>query len=171
MKNSTLFFLFILLLPAGSIFGQVAGSTVKGWTTKDRSEFMVECVKAAKDGLSEDSAKYYCYCMQSKIETKYPDVDEAAKITAQDLESPEWKKMVQSCLGGYWTSQQRTTFMADCIGSAKESIGTEKAKSYCECMMFKVQMKYPDFNDTNQLTAEKLQSPEWKKLIKNCLDF
>jgi hypothetical protein len=47
----------------------------------------------------------------------------------------------------------------------------EKAKNYCECMMFKVEKKYPSPADAGTITKEDLQSPEWKKIIQSCLDF
>ena len=88
------------------------------------------------------------------------------------LQSPEWQKEIQACLKGYWSTKDRTDFLSDCINAAKEGLGDEKAKNYCECMLYKVEVKYPDSSTVDEeLTEEKLNSPEWKKIIQSCLDF
>ena len=48
--------------------------------------------------MSEDSARFCCYCMQEKVERKYPTIEEASKISGNDMQSPEWKKILQGCL-------------------------------------------------------------------------
>ncbi len=47
----------------------------------------------------------------------------------------------------------------------------EKAKKYCECMMFKIEKKYPSPNDAAGITEETLKSADWKKMIADCLEF
>lgn len=138
------------------------------WTSKDRNDFVVECVKAAKAGMSEDSAKYYCYCMLTKIEAKYPDTKDAATISEADMASPEWRKMIESCLGKYWTNDQRNEFMFSCTSAATQ-LGEENAKYYCECMMYKIENKYHSYAEASKITAQTLQKPEWQKLIRSCL--
>lgn len=171
MKKVSLLTSFIVLFLSVKVIAQKTDDK-KGWPSAERSAFIIECIKSAKVGMSEDSARSYCYCMQFKIEVKYPTVEEAAKITEQDMESPEWKKDIKNCLSvGFWTSKDHEEFLSNCIGTAKDSMGEEKAKSYCECMMSKVESKYPNPADAVNLTNEKLNSPEWKKIIKECLDF
>ena len=122
--------------------------------------------------MSEDSARAYCYCMQFKIEAKFPTIEEAGKITAADMDSPEWKKEIRSCLGtATWDSANRADFVSECITEAKKNIGEQKAKTYCECMLFKVEMKYPNAGDAGKLTEATFKSAEWKKLIQDCVDF
>ncbi|HEX7904700.1 MAG TPA: hypothetical protein VF487_12545 [Chitinophagaceae bacterium] len=162
----------ISLLFISNCFAQQAGEK-KGWPSSERYVFISECIKTAKTGMGEDSARFYCYCMQDKIETKYPTVAEAAKITDADMQSPEMKKEISSCMYGYWTKEDREAFVSNCITSAqKGGLSEEKSKNYCECMLFKVEMKFPKTTDAKkELTPEKLSSPEWKKLIQGCLDF
>lgn len=121
--------------------------------------------------MSNDSARFYCYCMQEKMEVKYPNVTDANKITANELSSPEWIKEIKSCLGGTWPANERTEFLNSCVNSAKANLGETKAKNYCECMMFKIEKIYPDANEAAKITAEDFKTDYWQKLIKGCLDF
>ena len=171
MKKSILSTLFVFFLIIGNITAQVTGET-KGWPSDERYAFINECINTAKEHLSEDSARFYCYCMQFKVEKKYPTIELAATITEADMNSPEWQKDIKGCLnGGTWTAADRSTFLNECITSAKGSVGDEKAKIYCECMLYKVEVKFPNPEDAGTLTAEKLATPEWKKIIQSCLDF
>jgi hypothetical protein len=140
------------------------------WTPKDRTDFLTECVKAAKAGMSVDSARNYCYCMLEKIEVKYPLTEDAAKISEADLMSPDWQKQVRECLVSNWTSAQRESFLNDCIKEAKKGISEDKALTYCDCMLFKVERKYPSHAEAQKLTAEELAKPHWKKEIVGCLN-
>ena len=92
MKKVLPLLLFILLISNSS------QSQITRWTAKDRSDFVSSCIETAKTTLGMDTASYYCSCMLEKIEAKYPDIDEAAKITEADLATPEWKAIIQDCL-------------------------------------------------------------------------
>ena len=144
----------------------------KGWPSAERYGFITECMKAAEKGMSVDTARFYCFCMIFKMEEKYSTIDEAAGLTEDKLQSPEWQKEIKACLQGFWSGKDRTEFLTDCINAAKEGLGEEKAKNYCECMLYKVEVKFPDSSVVEaELTEEKLNSPEWKKIIQSCLDF
>jgi hypothetical protein len=173
MKKIVLYSLISTLFLSKS-FAQEAGEPKKqGWPSVERYAFITECIKTAKVSLSEDSARYYCYCMQEKIEKKYPLIEEAGKITAADMQSPEWKKDIQSCITGAstWSSKDRSGFLEECVGAAKDGMSEQKAKGYCECMLFKIEKKYPNPNDAAGITEETMKSPEWKKMVQDCLDF
>jgi hypothetical protein len=170
MKKILFPILLMLLSPLVRLSAQT-GET-KGWPSKERYAFISECIKAAQKGMSEDTARYYCYCMIFKMEKKYPTVEAAAGLTEDQLTSPEWQKEIQACLQGYWSSKDRNDFLQECIGSAKTGLGEEKAKNYCECMLYKVETLYPDTaKAAEELTEEKLNSPAWKKIIQSCLEF
>jgi hypothetical protein len=172
MKKELFSSLFVLILVTCKIFAQDTTGK-KGWPSIERYSFISECIKTAKTSMSEDSARSYCYCMQEKIEKKYPTVEEAAKMTDADLNSPEWKKEIQNCLkpASTWSTKDRSDFLFECIKSAKEGVGEEKAKTYCECMLFKIEKKYPNPADAGNITDETLASPDWKKMIKDCQEF
>ncbi|HUR65121.1 MAG TPA: hypothetical protein VMZ03_02120 [Chitinophagaceae bacterium] len=164
----------LLHLLCGVFFSNFAFSQErKGWPSSERYSFITECLKSAKANLSEDSARFYCYCMQEKLEIKYPAIEDASKLTAADLSGPEWRKEIQSCrVGiGQWSPKDRSDFLNDCVEAAKPSLGETKAKSYCECMLFKTEKKYPDPAEAAMITEATLQTPEFKKMIKDCADF
>ena len=52
-----------------------------------------------------------------------------------------------------------------------EGLDEEKAKNYCECMLFKVELKYPNPEDAGTISEEDMKSPEWQKIIQGCLKF
>jgi len=84
--------LFILFISAS------ARAQRKRWTAKDRNDFVTSCIETAKTSLGLDTASYYCYCMLEKVEAKYPDIDDAAKLTEADLATPEWQAIIKDCL-------------------------------------------------------------------------
>ncbi len=62
-------------------------TTVTGWPQNERDDFMNNCVPAAeKNGVTNDVATRYCQCMLDKIEAKYPDVNQAARLTDEELQ-------------------------------------------------------------------------------------
>jgi len=171
MKKITIPFLLCCYLFTNAVSAQSSGEK-KAWPSSERYSFISECIKTASAGLSEDSARFYCYCMQFKVEEKYPTIEEASAISEDDMSSPEWQKDIKACVnGGTWSAKDRSDFLSECINSAKDKIGEEKAKNYCECMLYKVEIRYPNAADAGELTDDKLNSPAWKKTIQACVDF
>ncbi len=171
MKKILLTTLIVTLLTATHSFAQQTGEK-KGWPSTERYAFLKECVIEAKNAMSEDSARFYCYCMQERVEKKYPSIEEAANITEADMGSEAWLKDIKDCLYGFWSTEEREIFLTNCIGSAqKGGITGDKAKDYCECMLYKVEKAFPNPLDAAQLTPEKLATPEWKKILQGCLEF
>ncbi|MFN8291188.1 MAG: hypothetical protein U0U70_13105 [Chitinophagaceae bacterium] len=173
MKKRTflLFFTFFLFACSG-LFAQQTGEK-KGWVSDDRWIFIKACIDNAREGMSADSARFYCFCMQELVEAKYPDSKDAGKITPEELQLPEWQKNIVACLGGFWKSAEREEFVSNCISSAKEGgIDSVKAGNYCECMLYKIEKLYPDPNKAVEaLSGDALSTPFWQKLIKGCLEF
>ncbi|NOT50682.1 MAG: hypothetical protein HOP10_05350 [Chitinophagaceae bacterium] len=172
-KILTASLVIVSVLSYNNLFAQQAGDIRKGWASSDRNTFISECIGTAMQSMSRDSARFYCYCMQEKLEKKFPDIERANKLSADDLETPEWQKEAQDCLKSIssWSSKDRTDFISECINSAKASLGETKSKKYCECMLFKIEQRYPDPEDADELDEETLGTPEWKKIIQSCLDF
>ena len=163
--------LFISFLFISKMLAQTTGEK-KGWPSIERYSFINSCITTAKEKMSEDTARFYCYCMQEKIELTYPTIELAGKITEADMESADWKKDIKSCLDGFWATTVRAAFLSNCISTAREGGMTEEnSKSYCECMLFKVEKKFPNPLDAGKLTAKVLDTPEWKKIIQTCLNF
>lgn len=170
MNKQCILSVLLLCFFVTSLIGQTNGEK-KGWPSSERYAFITECINTAEKNMSRDSARFYCYCMQEKIEAKYPDTADANKMTDKELSSPEWVKEIKSCIGGTWQKIEREEFVTSCINSAKASLGETKAKNYCECMMFKIEKIYPNANDAAKITAEDFKTEYWQKLIKGCLDF
>jgi len=171
MKKIIVFPLFLILLLTQAVFSQQPPTPgeKKGWSKEEKLEFINSCIGTAKEGMSVDSARHYCMCMQEKIEAKYPVAEDAAKLTSEDLNSPEWKREIQNCLAGHWSDKDRSAFLGSCIDVAKGGMSESKAKSYCECMLYKVEKKFPDSADAAKLTGEELAKPEWKKAVQDCM--
>ena len=173
MKRKILFSITVLCFCVSSVCGQgnATDSVTKSWSQADRTEFISSCVKTAQTSMGTDSARYYCYCMQYKIEAKFPNALDVDKLTKDDFSSAEWQKEIKACLtGGTWTKPDREEFVSNCTRTAKEGgLSEVKAKSYCECMLFKVEKRYPNANDLSKVTTDDFKSEYWQKLINNCL--
>lgn len=70
-----------------------------GWPQSERDGFITNCVREAMaKGNSRTVAQNYCDCMLNKMESLFPDINDAAKLTEEDINSPAMKKMVDDCL-------------------------------------------------------------------------
>jgi hypothetical protein len=180
MRKLPIVILIALSFFTATVFAQDGGRPAsgapagekKGWPSVERHNFIRECIGTAKANLGEDAARYYCYCMQERLEIKYPAIEDAEKLTEADLQSPEFQRNVKECMvAGEWTAKDRGDFLRECVNSAKIALGEGKANTYCECMLFKVEKAYPRPEDAAQLTEEKLSTPAWKNTIQGCKDF
>lgn len=54
-----------------------------------------------------------------------------------------------------WTSSQRAEFMSECLPTARKAFGNRKGQRYCECMMNKVESKFPDYSISGELLAKR----------------
>ena len=174
MKKRILLSITILCFCISFVWGQgnATDSVKKSWSLADRTEFISACINTAKTSMGIDSARYYCHCMQSRVEAKFPDPREADKLTTADFNTVEWQKEIKACFsGGTWTKKARQEFISSCVNSAKENgLSETKAKNYCECTQFKVEKKYPNTTDLDKITEEDLKSEFWAKLMAGCLD-
>jgi hypothetical protein len=76
-----------------------SSSLISGWPQVERDAFISNCERTAiGKGSSRSVAENYCDCMLNKMETLYPDINEAAKLTEEELRSPEMEKMAKDCL-------------------------------------------------------------------------
>lgn len=169
MKKLTIVIAACLFVAAAH--AQTSGEK-KGWPSNERHAFVTECIKEARAGMSEDSARFYCFCMQEIVEAKYPTVDDAAKITEEDVQSEAWKKDVIACLGGTWNTEERVAFISNCKTALEKN---ESAKGisefYCECMQYKMEKNYPDPAEAAKLADDIFSTPKWKKIVADCGAF
>jgi intracellular sulfur oxidation DsrE/DsrF family protein len=68
------------------------------WGKADRTEFVSSCVNEAKKGITEERARAYCECMLIKMEKKYPNAADAAKLTDADIQTSEFQALIKDCL-------------------------------------------------------------------------
>lgn len=50
-----------------------------------------------------------------------------------------------------WTQSDKQNFLGGCMSGALKDMGAAKASDYCNCMLEKVQKKYPDAADARYL--------------------
>lgn len=148
---------------------QNTGAGNSNWTNKDRLAFVAACITESAGKFSRDSAAHLCYCIQERVEAKYPTVTAATALGDSTFFSAEWQQKIRECFGG-WSSTDRNDFVTNCIATAKDHIGEVKARNYCECMLYKVEKKYPVAAvAANALTPDELAKPEWKQAVNDCL--
>ncbi|MBP8244223.1 MAG: hypothetical protein KAX45_06775 [Chitinophagaceae bacterium] len=60
--------------------------TSDGWPQSSKDEFVNSCVReAVKNGNTRSYSERYCECMVDKMESLYPDVEEVAKLTEEEV--------------------------------------------------------------------------------------
>ena len=144
-----------------------------GWSMSDRKDFFYACEEEASHVFSRDTARYYCFCMQESMESRFPNIADASKVNADDLKSPEMEAAARDCITGKWPTAEKEAFMKDCVQSAFENLkDTAKAGVYCSCMMFKLEKKYPDINELLSIFNDTfMESDFFKEILKNCLEY
>lgn len=68
---------------------------------------------------------------------------------------------LSACNSG-WSSADKEQFVKDCTAGAS-SMGAQKAKDYCECMLPKIQKKYPTVAEANKITTADAEMTEMAK--------
>lgn len=51
------------------------------WPQEEIKAFKESCIENAKGGIGEEKAVKYCDCMLEKVMKKYPDINDAEKMT------------------------------------------------------------------------------------------
>lgn len=70
-----------------------------GWPQAEKDAFISNCVTTAMSkGTSRSVSQNYCDCMLNKMERLIPDINDVAKLTQEDMESPAMEKMAKDCL-------------------------------------------------------------------------
>lgn len=175
-------FLFLLFhLVCILTYGQNKGDSTAGWPEISRNNFLIGCIKNAAGPLGEEKAKAYCTCMQQKLELRYPNSNDANKITADTMQKPEMIAMVRSCLNldsisiqndslKKWAPDQYQQYLHSCSIAARpmQNMTLEEANDYCDCITKKIQQKY-SYEDAVRLTFADFQTEEWKNAYMECL--
>jgi hypothetical protein len=62
-----------------------------------------------------------------------------------------------------WSEADRTQFMNSCVTNATTALGDGAAREYCNCMLEKIEKKYP-----NSVDSEKITMGETIAMAKDC---
>ena len=159
-----------------------------GWTEKDKSKFLSDCMEEAGD--DQALAKKICPCALAKMEKKYSSLSEAESGGGATA-----KRMGKECMeelnkgtnndddnsnevadndksnntGNGWPEVEVNAFVKECVSAAKKK-GMEylDAQSYCDCMQYKLEKLYPNVYD-KRLQSLDMESPSIKKMVQSCL--
>ncbi len=63
-----------------------------------------------------------------------------------------------------WPQKEKDAFNEQCVKGAETSMGEAKAKSYCSCMLTKIEAKYPE-----AANASKLDVATMTEMAKDCV--
>ena len=124
----------------------------KGWSEGNKQAFIKSCITDNRSAVGEKQVNEYCDCMQKKVQEKYPDYRDADKLTmSQNLE------ITNACALKGWSEDEKNEFMKSCIDT-RQTMGDnkEQATNYCDCMMQKIQAKYPDVTKTGNIPNEEM---------------
>lgn len=148
----------------------------QNWSKVNVNAFVKNCVRTAMAGGNDkETATTYCECMQKKVARKYPDAADADKLSLADQDV---KDMIADCRKAAgigtsssdgWSRKDQLDFVNSCVKEAVKG-GMEEldAQSYCDCMQYKLEKKYPDSGDPELLTLDS-ESPAMKQMAKDCL--
>lgn len=72
---------------------------------------------------------------------------------------------------GAWTEQYKQTFLDQCIKGGTDNFfqgDSVKAKTYCDCMLQKMQTAYPNTDTLNNMTMAQMQQ-RMQNMVDDCL--
>lgn len=140
--------------------GQKRSGSQNGWTDEERHGFLSSCTSQLPWG--QDSSQTYCACMLQKIERMFSTAEEANQLSpAKTLELAK-QCFVQFRPAASWTDAEEAAFIKECEPKAAKSMGEEKARSYCACMLEKVEKAYPNPVEASNVTIEQIS--KWTEL-------
>src|SRR6478672_7378422 len=64
----------------------------------------------------------------------------------------------------HWSKADVDAFTTNCVNGASANMGADKAKSYCDCMLGKIESKYPKADD-----AGKMEMNAMTEMAKDCI--
>jgi hypothetical protein len=165
-------------------------TTSDGWTEKDKSKFLSDCIGGFGD--KQALGKKVCACALDKFEKKYTSLDEANKKGGE----ADGERMGKECVNEMnintnnddnnsnevtdndksnyaekgWPAFEVRDYVTSCVGEAiKSGMNKYDAQSYCECMQVKMEKKFPDIKVAGRLSEEEIVSIS-KKFAPGCLE-
>jgi len=130
------------------------GLSAQSWESENKNGFIDSCVGEASSAMGENGAIQYCACMLDKIMNVYSDPGEADNMTTDEI-MPMATECVETL--GVWEDPIKNEFLKSCIDTGKEDLGEERATTYCNCMLNKLSVLFPD-PDKYEMTEGELQA-------------
>ncbi|MBS1760724.1 MAG: hypothetical protein JST23_11435 [Bacteroidetes bacterium] len=148
------------------------------WTPEDVAAFSKECrTNFLKENIDEQTINKLCPCIMEKMSAKYATYAELDK-NGTSQEGEEIMKQCVADLGladngisgnaNRWSPEQESDFVRDCKTEAAKNMGTEKAGSYCSCMLQKIEKIYPSYEEANDKIAN-LTKEQLSKMAADCI--
>ncbi len=151
-----------------------------GWSDTEKKAYMDACINSAKNSIGEEKAEDYCSCTMNKIMDKYPSAMDLNKVEASE-KNDIIMDVAKDCMADFmdtgeptssaseggatnWSQASYDAYMNSCVNSAKESMGEDKATSYCSCTAESLQISYPDETTLGSLAPDDIQ-----KVAMECL--
>jgi len=126
----------------------------KGWTENNLQSFINTCIEENRVSIGEEKVKQYCQCMQDSVKAQYPNYRDVEKLTMSRNQ-----EISNNCLPKGWSADEKTMFMKSCADTRQEMGDTpDQARIYCDCMMRKIQDKYPDITKAGSIPNEEMRS-------------
>lgn len=141
------------------------------WSSSDIRKFNSDCEESLKE--TPGMADKLCPCLLEKFQKRYSDYSEMdAKSTAA-----EGEKAAKDCAsdlglnpnnagnddgnnrtaGGGWSAKDEDEFLSSCVKNAMAKGQTRSISTrYCECMLGKIESRYPNSADAANLTEDEI---------------
>lgn len=161
----------------------VSGETGSGLTWTPALERIF--IKSCADNIDNPNGKIYCECMIEEIKIKYPKYDDFIKLANnQDQFLTEFSNEIVECSKHLnknnsntdissnateteikWTPALEKIFLKSC----SDNLDERGNKKYCECMLDKIKIKYPKYDDFMKLVGnQELMMSELQEEIMEC---
>jgi hypothetical protein len=154
----------------------------EGWTERDRSKFLADCMGEAGD--NQGRAKKICSCVLEKLEKKY------ASLSDADAKGGEaaGKRLATECVeeidgnsnnneqnnndksdytSNGWSRSDENKFIDECAGTAAKNVGEERANQYCKCMLNKMKREYSNYAEAERALSRMTQD-QINRLAEDC---
>ncbi len=156
------------------------------WTQSYRDDLSKELQKyARKMGIPATHTDEFTNCVINSLEVKFPSEN-------VDYQSAETQSILQSCERTYtneesnsnlnsnsnsynsnsssspaWSAADQQEFLDNCTPGASKSLGSRAGSDYCNCVMKKLMLEYPDSRDVSKASQQHISelAAECKKSV------
>ncbi|MEQ1678205.1 MAG: hypothetical protein ABL876_15990 [Chitinophagaceae bacterium] len=136
------------------------------WSSSDIRSFNSQCMQSMEG--NEELANKICPCALEKFQKKYSSLADMDKNSSE----AEGKRIGEECAAtikgtnnnqgnnatSNWPESEKNSFLTNCEAKAVEGGGSRSvARSYCQCILNKLEAFYPDMNDVAKMTESDLE--------------